>query len=92
MQLSPMVETLGQDWILYLASGVIVGGLANIFIPERSYGIFADCAAGLSGSIAGGCLAWVWHDYFRPGSFALVLACFGAVTFIAVLRKIKRGV
>ena len=89
MKLPPLVEAMLQDWILYLASGVTVGGLAHIIMPEKSYGIFVDCLAGVLGSIAGGCLAWAWNDYFRPGSFALILSLFTAVVFIAALRKIK---
>ena len=89
MKFPPLVEAMLQDWILYLASGVTVGGLANIIMPEKSYGIFPDLAAGVLGSVAGGCLAWAWNDYFRPGSFAFILSMFTAVVFIAALRKIK---
>ena len=91
MQVPPLVETLLRDWILYLAMGVAAGGLANILFPEKRFGVFADCAAGWAGSIAGGCLAWVWNDYFRPGSYVLILSLFGSLMFITILRKLQRG-
>ena len=90
MKFPPLVDAMLQDWILYLASGLTVGGLFNMIVPEKSYGIFADCLAGVAGSIAGGCLAWAWNDYFRPGSFAFILSIFVSIVFIASLRKIKK--
>jgi uncharacterized membrane protein YeaQ/YmgE (transglycosylase-associated protein family) len=90
MQVPQLAQALLQDWVLYLTLGLTVGGVMNILSPEKSYGIFVDCATGLVGSIAGGCLAWAWNDYFRPGSFALILSSLGAFVFIAVLRKIHK--
>jgi uncharacterized membrane protein YeaQ/YmgE (transglycosylase-associated protein family) len=92
MHVPQLVEALLQDWVLYLGMGITIGGAAAILLPEKSYGIFADCAAGLAGSIAGGCLTWAWNDYYRPGSFALILSFMGAVVFIAALRKLNKGI
>jgi uncharacterized membrane protein YeaQ/YmgE (transglycosylase-associated protein family) len=90
MHVPPLVDALLEDWVLVLGLGLTVGGAAKILLPEKSYGITADCAAGLAGSIAGSCLAWAWSDYYRPGSFAMILSFFGAVVFIATLRKLNR--
>lgn len=79
-----------EDWVLVAALGLTVGGVANILMPERSYGIFADCFVGLAGAIAGGCLAWAWNDYFKPDSSGMILSFLGAVVFIASLRKLKK--
>ena len=92
MHVPALVEALWEDWVLILGMGLTVGGAANILIPEKSYGIFVDLLTGLAGSIAGGCLAWVWSDYYRPGSFALILSVFGAIVFIATLRKLSKRI
>jgi uncharacterized membrane protein YeaQ/YmgE (transglycosylase-associated protein family) len=92
MHIPALVEALGDDWVLILASGLTVGGAANILLPEKSYGIFADLLAGVAGSVAGSCLAWAWSDYYRPGSFALILSGVGAVAFIATLRKVNNKI
>jgi len=92
MTLPPLVEVLSEDWLLFLTAGITVGGVLNVLVPRKSYGIFPDCFAGLAGSVTGGCLAWVWNDYFRPGGFTLILSFFCAVVFIAVLRKVNRKV
>ena len=92
MHVPALVEALGEDWVLILGMGLTVGGAANILMPEKSYGIFVDLLAGLAGSIAGGCLAWVWSDYYRPGGFALILSVFGAIVFIATLRKLNKNI
>ena len=85
-----VVDALVEDWVLVAGLGLTVGGVANILLPERSYGIVADCFAGLAGSIAGACLAWSWNDYFKPDSSGMIISFLGAVVFIATLRKLKK--
>ena len=92
MHVPQLVEALLEDWVLILGLGLTVGGAANILMPEKSYGIFVDLLTGVAGSIAGGCLAWAWSDYYRPGSFALILSGMGAVAFIATLRKVNNKI
>ncbi len=90
MNLPPLFNAITEDWLLYLTSGLTVAGVLNILVPKQSFGIFAECLTGLAGSFAGGCLAWYWNDYFRPGGFAFILSSFSALVFISVLRKFKK--
>lgn len=91
MHVPAVVDALYEDWVLVAGLGLTVGGCANILLPEKSYGIAVDCLAGLAGSIAGGCLAWSWNDYFKPDSSGMILSFFGAVVVIATLRKLKKN-
>ena len=76
--------------LVFLATGAVVGWLAGTLVKGRGFGLLGNIVVGVVGSLLGGFL----FDFFgiQPGGTLgyLMAAVVGAVSFLVIVRLIKR--
>ncbi len=76
-------------FVMWIAVGLVAGGLAGVVMKGGGYGRIGDIALGLAGSIVGSWFFWAME--FSPGAglFALVVVAFiGAASVIVAQRTL----
>jgi len=82
-------HTLGH-LVWFLIIGGLVGWLAGVVVRGRGFGIFADIAIGLLGSILGGWMAEVFGLSINSSFGEFLMATLGAVVLVGLTRIVVR--
>ncbi|OEY65810.1 GlsB/YeaQ/YmgE family stress response membrane protein [Marinobacter sp. X15-166B] len=77
--------------ILFLIIGGIAGWLAGLIMKGRGFGILANIAIGVVGSLIGGLLFRLLGLAAQSTMGELVTATAGAVLLLFVVGKLKKG-
>jgi uncharacterized membrane protein YeaQ/YmgE (transglycosylase-associated protein family) len=78
--------------IWFLIIGGVVGWLAGVIVRGRGFGIIADIAIGILGSVLGGWMAEVLDISVSSTLGEFLLATFGAVVLVGLTRFVIRTV
>jgi len=77
--------------VWFLIIGVVAGWLAGRFMKGRGFGLVGDLIVGVIGAMLGG-LIFQTLGITAIGPFGhLIIATFGAIVFIALIRVFKRA-
>ena len=80
-----------MGFVWFIAVGFVAGLLAGVIMKGSGYGIPGDIVVGVLGGLLGGGLVQALGIPFGEGLLGAVLvATFGAVLLVMVLRLIKR--
>jgi uncharacterized membrane protein YeaQ/YmgE (transglycosylase-associated protein family) len=86
---NPEESAMGFVWFILV--GLVAGLLAGVIMKGSGYGMLGDIVVGVLGGLLGGGLVQALGIPFGEGLLGAVLvAAFGAVLLVMVLRLIKR--
>lgn len=78
-------------FVWFIAVGFVAGLLAGVIMKGSGYGMLGDIVVGVLGGLLGGGLVQALGIPFGEGLLGAVLvATFGAVLLVMILRLIKR--
>jgi uncharacterized membrane protein YeaQ/YmgE (transglycosylase-associated protein family) len=78
--------------IVFLIIGGVIGWLAGVIVRGRGFGILADIAIGILGSIFGGWMAEVLGLSINSSFGEFMMAILGAVVLVGLTRLVVRTV
>ena len=78
--------------IVFLIIGGVIGWLAGVIIKGRGFGILADIAIGVLGSMFGGWMAEVLGLSISSSFGEFMMALLGAVVLVGLTRLVVRTV
>jgi len=80
-----------MDFLILILVGVAAGWLAGQFMKGSSFGILGNLIVGIIGALVGGFLFRLLGFYTTGGLLSsLAVATLGAVTFLYLLRLVKK--
>lgn len=76
--------------LIWIISGIIAGWLAGLVVKGRGFGLVGDLVIGLLGGVVGGWLAGFVG--LQPVNLLgnILVAAFGGVVLVAVIRVLRR--
>jgi uncharacterized membrane protein YeaQ/YmgE (transglycosylase-associated protein family) len=76
--------------LVWLITGVIAGWLTGLVMRGRGYGLVGDLVLGLVGGVIGGWLFSLLGLFARGWVGQIVVAFFGGVVLVALVRFLRR--